>query len=128
MIKSDFQAIFEKEQKEFLGFLKSRSMLFHLSNVFFRDIHYGVMAYLEMKHLRYGYTEAEQLTKHIVEDLEQQGILRRIDALTFTLVYPAFKKPPVKPAAPAARPAPPAAAKPAAAAKESKPAQSATAQ
>ena len=104
--------ILEKEQKEFLNFLKSRSMLYHLSNVFFRDIHYGVMAYLEMKNIRYKYTEAEKATTALIEEFERQDILRRLDRQTFMLNYPAFKKPAVKPAAPAkpaaaAKPAPP---------------------
>ncbi len=104
---------FENEQKEFLAFLKSRLNLFHLSNVFFRDIHYGVMAYLEMKNLRTRYDKAEQLTHEIVEGLEKKGILRAIDHQTFTLIYPEFKKPLVK-AAPAtpAKPAASAAPKP----------------
>jgi len=114
---------FETEQKEFLAFLKSRLNLFHLSNVFFRDIHYGVMAYLEMKQLALRYDKAERLTREIVEDLQTRGILRAIDHQTFTLTYPEFKKPPVKiaPAAPA-KPAAPAAPKPAAPATTATPA------
>jgi len=111
---------FEKEQKEFLNFLRGKFNLFHQSNVFFRDIHYGVMAYLEMKNLRTPYAKAEQLTREIVAGLQKKGIFRTIDLQTFTLIYPEFKKPPVKvaPAAPAkpavasqaaARPAPSAA-------------------
>ncbi len=111
------RTIFEKEQKEFLVFLKNRSMLYHLSNVFFRDFHYGVMSYLEMKNIRYGYTEAEALTRWLVETLENQGILRAIDRQTFTLLYPEFKKPPVKPAAPKPAAPSPAAAKAAPSAK-----------
>jgi hypothetical protein len=104
---------FEKEQKEFLNFLKGKFNLFHQSNVFFRDIHYGVMAYLEMKNLRTPYARAEQLTREIVTGLQQKGIFHAIDHQTFTLIYPEFKKPPVK-VAPAA-PAKPAVAAPAAA-------------
>lgn len=106
---------FEKEQKEFLSFLKGKFNLFHQSNVFFRDIHYGVMAYLEMKNLKTPYARAERLTREIVAALQQKGIFRAIDHQTFTLIYPEFKKPavkaspaaPAKPAAaPAARPTP----------------------
>lgn len=111
---------FEKEQKEFLTFLKSRLNLFHQSNVFFRDIHYGVMAYLEMNNLRTSYTKAEELTRDIMGGLEKKGILLPIDRQTFVLMYPDFKKPAVKKPAPAA-PAKPVAAAPA------KPAQSAPA-
>jgi|SRR3990172_2638771 len=108
---------FEKEQKEFLSFLKSRLNLFHQSNVFFRDIHYGVMAYLEMNNLHTPYTRAENLTRGVVVMLERKGILLRIDHQTFVLIYPEFKKPAVKPAPAApAKPGATAPAKPAAAA------------
>lgn len=103
----------DKEQNELLTFLKGRFNLFHLSNVFFRDIHYGVMAYLEMKDLKTPYARAEKVTREIVDALQQKGILRAIDNQTFTLIYPEFKKPAVKPALSApAKPTAPAAAKP----------------
>lgn len=120
---------FEIEQKQFLTFLKGRFNLFHQSNVFFRDIHYGVMAYLEMNNLRTSYTLAENLTRHVLVGLEKKGILLTIDRQTFVLMYPEFKKPDVKKPAPApsAKPAAAAPAKPAAAA-PAKPLQSAPAE
>ena len=62
------------------------------------------MAFLEMKNIRYKYTEAEKAAMNLVEALERQDILRRLDRQTFMLNYPAFKKPAVKPVV-AAKPA-----------------------
>ncbi len=110
-----------ENQKDFLSFLKTKYTLFHLSNVFFRDMHYGVMSYLEWKDKPLQYSQAEELTKEWIRKLESDGILKNVDRQAFTLLYPDFKKPPVKqtaPVKPAATapkeaPSPSAAAKPA---------------
>ncbi|MEX1138731.1 MAG: hypothetical protein WEF53_05255 [Bacteroidota bacterium] len=102
-----------ENQKDFLSFMKTRYHLFHLSNVFFRDLHYGVMSYLEWKKKPLHYPEAEELTKQLIGELESGGILKNVDRFAFTLQYPDFKKPsvkpavPAKPAAPVAKPVPP---------------------
>ncbi len=101
-----------ENQKDLLSFLRTKYKLFHLSNVFFRDLHYGVMSYLEWKDKPLQYSAGEDLTKQLIAKLESAGILKNVDRRAFLLQYPEFKKPPVKPAVPA-RPAVPA-AKPAA--------------
>lgn len=112
--------LFNDKRTEFLKFLKARYHLYHLSNVFFRDLHYGVMAFLELNKIKYKYLEAEELARKVIESLEEAGILKKVDKLTWVLHYPEFKKPPVKPAAPtkpaasAARPVATATPKPAA--------------
>lgn len=112
--------LFNDKRTEFLKFLKAKYHLYHLSNVFFRDLHYGVMAFLELNKIKYKYLEAEELTRKVIESLEEANILKKVDKLTWVLHYPEFKKPPVKPVAPAksapaaARPAATAASKPAA--------------
>ncbi|MBI2618493.1 MAG: hypothetical protein HYW57_00245 [Ignavibacteriales bacterium] len=103
-------SLITQNQKDFLNFLRTKYALFHLSNVFFRDLHYGVMAYLDLKQIRYRYSEAEDLTRRLVESWQTQEILRKIDARAYMLNYPDFKKPPVKPAAPAKPAAKPASA------------------
>lgn len=108
-----------ENRKEVLLFLKGRYLLFHLSNVFFRDLHYGVMAYFEMKRIKCTYIDAELITRNWIESLEQANIFKRIDGGSWMLNYPEFKKPAVKPAvaakpvAPAAKPAISGAVKPA---------------
>ena len=92
-------------KKDFLKFLKSKFPLYHDSNIFLRDIHYGVMNYLEEKTKRtMKYLEAEKLTMEIVDEFEKQGIFKKMDSKTWLLNYAEFALPrPVpKPAAPAA--------------------------
>ncbi|MEX2116881.1 MAG: hypothetical protein WEB37_08335 [Bacteroidota bacterium] len=102
-----------ENQKDFFSFLKTKYTLFHLSNIFFRDLHFGVMSYLEWKNKPLSYPEAEELTRKLIGKLESDGILKNVDRRAFLLNYPDFKKPAVKPASPAAKPVSPV-AKPAA--------------
>lgn len=106
-------AVLQENKKEFLTFLKSKYKVYHLSNIFFRDVHYAVRSYLEWKGMKMSYPEAEEVALRLVSALEAENILTKIDGSAYLLKYPEFKKPAVKPAAPAK----PAAAKPAAPAK-----------
>lgn len=76
---------------EFLNFLRSKYPLFHLSNLFLRDIQYGVRFYLENKGHRAGYSEAEEIARGVAEFLERQNIFRKIDRQTWLLMYPEFR-------------------------------------
>jgi hypothetical protein len=71
--------MFVDKQKEFLSFLKTRFNVFHESNVFFRDLHYGVMAFLQINALPSRYSSSEELTKQVVAAYEEMNILVRID-------------------------------------------------
>jgi len=107
-----------ENQKDFLKFLKGKFPLYHLSNVFFRDLHYGVMAYLEQSKLPAGYTSTEKVTQEVIAFLETKKVLRPMDGKTWLLDYPEFKATSAKKPAPA-KPAPP---KPAGASTAARPA------
>ncbi len=106
--------LFVEKQKDFLSFLKTRFNVFHDSNVFFRDLHYGVMSFLQVQGMPHRYSSTEDLTKHVIAAYEGMKLFVRIDERTWMLNYPLFKKavvkiavaaklptPPVKPTAPA---------------------------
>jgi hypothetical protein len=78
---------------EFLKFLKTRFTLIHQSNVFFRDLHYGVIAYLESKGKKVRYTIGEQIAIEVASDLEKKGIFKKIDHQSWLLNYPEFALP-----------------------------------
>lgn len=91
-------------QSEFLKYWKSKFPLYHDSNVFFRDLHYGVMSYTEERLKRkLKYLEGEPLALQVAQELEKRGILKKIDGQTWLLNYPEFALPrpalAVKPAA-----------------------------
>jgi ABC-type thiamine transport system substrate-binding protein len=78
---------------EFLKFLKSQFPLFHKSNVFLRDLQYGVMEYFQKeKKAKVKYVEAEVIARKFAEFLEKKDILRKLDSKTWMLNYPEFTK------------------------------------
>lgn len=96
-----------KEHAAVLNDLKNRFMVFHQSNIFFRDIQYGIQAMLRDQGIKVSYVEAERLARQFVERMEQEKIFVRIDRQTWTLRYAEFKTPKVeKAAAPAGQPPP----------------------
>jgi hypothetical protein len=80
--------------------LSNRFMVFHQSNIFFRDIQYGIQAMRREQGMKVSYVEAERLAREFVQRMEQEKIFVGIDRQTWTLRYPEFKTPKVeKPAA-----------------------------
>jgi hypothetical protein len=99
-----------QHQTDVLRYLKSRFPMYHLSNFFFRDVHFGIRMMLEERGTKLGYTESEEIAHRFVEQLERSGVFTRIDQQSWVVRYPEFKTPLSKAAVPS-RPAP--AAKPA---------------
>ncbi|MFN0157915.1 MAG: hypothetical protein ACKVRP_07570 [Bacteroidota bacterium] len=96
-------------ESEVLKFLKDHYPMYHLSNVFFRDIQYGVQTMLERRDMKVSYTDAETIARAFVQQLEKKKTLSPIDRQSWLLHYEEFRKPAAKPVAPAK---PAAAAKP----------------
>jgi hypothetical protein len=78
------------EQQIFLNYLKARFPVFHNSNFFFRDLHFGLKSYLEKKGIDMSYTSSEELTKQFVEHLETEGIFVKITNNTWKVNFPEF--------------------------------------
>jgi len=95
-------------ETEALSFLKSRYPLYHLSNVFFRDVQYGIQTMLDGKRMSVGYADAEKIARAFVAHLEKKKTLNPIDQQSWVLNYPEFRKPTVAPAVPAKSAAKPA--------------------
>ena len=78
---------------EFLKYLKSKFTLIHMSNVFFRDFHYGVMSYLKEHGRNVRYLDAEKIAREIGTSFEKEGIFKKIDHQSWLLNYPEFALP-----------------------------------
>lgn len=78
--------------------------MYHCSNMFFRDFHYGVLSYAESKGRKISYGAAEELAAIVIADLEKSGILKPIKPGSWMLNYPEFRAVSLKPA-PATKPA-----------------------
>jgi hypothetical protein len=105
-----------EHSREILAYLKSRFSVYHLSNIFFRDIQFGIQEYFAAQKTKLTYAQAENLARAFTDRLEKEKILAPIDRQTWVVHYPEFRKPQAKPAVPA-KPAASAPAVPGAAAK-----------
>jgi len=73
-----------------LNFLRAKYPLFHNSNFFFRDFHYGIKKYFEKKGIFLSYQKSEELTKELAMYFESHGIFIRTNALGWKINYPEF--------------------------------------
>jgi len=86
--------------KEVLRYLKTRFPVYHLSNVFFRDIHYGIIEYLRDRRMSVRYSDAEKIARAFIEKLDHEKILRQLDHQTWMVQYADFRTPKAKVGAP----------------------------
>jgi hypothetical protein len=78
-------------QDELFAFLKSKFKLYHLSNVFFRDLHYGIWEFLKRQGVSLKYGQSEDIAHEVIVLLEEKNILKKLDEQTWLLNYPRFK-------------------------------------
>jgi hypothetical protein len=78
---------------DFLIFLKSRFTIIHNSNFFFRDFHYGIMAFLKEHNMKNTYQLSEIIARETSLAFETNGILKRIDHQSWVVNYPDFALP-----------------------------------
>jgi hypothetical protein len=96
------EAMIPENDMEFLRFLKARYPVYHASNIFFRDVQYGLAAYLAPQGVTLRPPRLEEQALAFLARMEGKGILRRIDAQTWAVTFDEFKTPVSKPA-PAAK-------------------------
>jgi hypothetical protein len=78
------------EQEIFLKYLKAKFPVFHKSNFFFRDLHYGIKSYFEKKGTELSYDFSEQIAKIFVQHLEKEKIFVRINDKSWRVEFPEF--------------------------------------
>lgn len=83
--------ILETDYVVFLNYLKSIFPVFHKSNIFFRDIQYGIKHFFEQKNIKTTYTEIDKLGDSIINLLEQKGIFEKLEPTVWKLNYPEFE-------------------------------------
>jgi hypothetical protein len=78
---------------EILRYLKNHFPLYHLSNIFLRDIQYGLMKYFdEVQNSKLRYPEAEKIAKEFADYLVEKGVFKIINHQSWVLQYPEFTK------------------------------------
>lgn len=80
----------KSEQQVFLSYLKAKFPVFHNSNFFFRDLHYGVKGYFEKKGKELSYSDSQEIACKLAEYLEEQGIFVKTSDKTWRVEFPEF--------------------------------------
>ncbi|MGE5313395.1 MAG: hypothetical protein ACM3Q4_01735 [Acidobacteriota bacterium] len=96
---------------EFLNYMRSKVPIFHNSNIFYRDLMYGVIDYLEKRNIKVSFSQAEAIAQEVIANFEKRNMFRKVNPQGWVLNYPEFTTPkaaPPAPAAPKPSPAPPA--------------------
>lgn len=71
----------------FMGYMKEKYPLFHNSNVFLRDLEYGVKHFFEIKNKKLSFGNTENITKELITFLEGKEILKKVANNTWKLNY-----------------------------------------
>ncbi|MGA9117111.1 MAG: hypothetical protein WB626_10080 [Bacteroidota bacterium] len=90
-----------EREEEMLDFLKQRYPLYHLSNIFLRDVQFGIRIWARERGAGLDYGASEQLALAFLGRLEQRGIALRLDDQTWVLRHEPFRKPRMVKEAPA---------------------------
>ena len=77
-------------QTEVLNFLKSRYPLYNASNLFLRDVQFGLIEYFREKGMRLTNRDAEKVARGYLDHLKKNRIVSQIDQQTWALHYPDF--------------------------------------
>lgn len=77
----------QKNSTIFLNYMKVKYPLFHNSNVFLRDIQYGLRNFFARKDVKLSYQETEKLTDNYIHYLEEAQILIKLKENTWKLNY-----------------------------------------
>ncbi|HTX99280.1 MAG TPA: hypothetical protein VMG09_04625 [Bacteroidota bacterium] len=87
------------DRKTILEYLRRRYPMIHASNIFFRDLVFGLQAYLAAQGVKMHMSDAEKCTRIFIDALVEEGTLIPCDQQTWTLNYPSFRTPVHTPAA-----------------------------
>lgn len=75
---------------EFLHFIKKSFPVFHNSNLFFRDVHYSVLGFLESKNIKTNYGDSEKIAHEVTKFYEKLHFFKKLDNNTWVINYPEF--------------------------------------
>lgn len=75
------------EKEIFLRFMNEKYHIFFNSNIFLRDIQYGIKSFFEKKDVFIKYPEAEELMKKLTERMENEGELIKLNHNTWKVNF-----------------------------------------
>lgn len=81
---ADKEVEFLKQNQElFFNFLREKYPIFNNSNIFLRDIQYGVKSFFEKRDIKLNYKRLEYITDSIIKLYEEENILQRLTKNTW---------------------------------------------
>jgi hypothetical protein len=86
-----------KEENIFRYMLDNGYPVYHLSNLFYRDVQYAIRDYFRDHHGKdIGWRISDRMARELVEDLERRGVLRPQATNTWVLFDERYRLPPQK--------------------------------
>ena len=77
-------AEFLKQNEDlFFNFLKEKYPIFNNSNIFLRDIQYGVKSFFEKRDIKLNYKQVDFIADSIIQLYEEKNILQRLTKNTW---------------------------------------------
>ncbi|MGE5352058.1 MAG: hypothetical protein ACM3P0_08240 [Acidobacteriota bacterium] len=80
-------------QEQFFSFMKEKYPFFNKSNVFLRDLQYGVKNFFERKSVKLSYKDVEETASQLIQMLEKDGILLKLNENAWKLNYAPKEEP-----------------------------------
>lgn len=71
----------------FISYMKEKYVFINNSNIFLRDIQYGIKSIFEKRNRKLGYSELEKISAAFITFLEGKGILDKLSHNTWKVNY-----------------------------------------
>jgi len=83
----DYLKELQNNETIFLKFMQERYSIYTHSNIFLRDLQFGIKEFFERKDIKVKYPDAENLAFNFAAYLEQKNYLHRLDEQTWTVLF-----------------------------------------
>lgn len=78
-----YEEFLKQNEDLFFNFLKEKYPIFNNSNIFLRDIQYGVKSFFEKRDIKLNYKQVDYITDSIIQLYEGKNILQRLTKNTW---------------------------------------------
>lgn len=87
---NEYLELIKSEKEILLAYLKAKFPLFNNSNIFYRDIQFGIRSFLEMKNYKVTYKQSEDLANEFAQMLVNDSVLERVNEQAWKVKKPEF--------------------------------------
>ena len=83
----DYLQELKRNETIFLKFMQERYPIYTNSNIFLRDLQFGIQTFFERKDIKVKYPVAEELAFNFASYLEEKNDLQRLDDQTWKVLF-----------------------------------------